>query len=288
MTQLPKITCLVDNAAGHGSRMWAEHGLAFLIEAEAGRVLFDTGQSGTVLLHNLEELAVAPETLDAVAISHAHYDHTGGLPALLERTRPLVPLHAHPDLFRERFSRRGGKLKSTGLPVKRESLASQTTLLVDASPHQVMPGIWTTGEIAPRPEPVGRSPHHLVRAPQGWVPDPYQDDMSLVVEVESGLVLLCGCCHAGLLNTLYRVQYAFERPVVAIAGGTHLVSASADHLRRVSEVLVELESVQRIYLNHCSGTVALHTLLLTLGPTVVRPCPAGTQIDFEASEEASE
>ncbi|MBN1814967.1 MAG: MBL fold metallo-hydrolase, partial [Anaerolineae bacterium] len=254
----PKITCIVDNAVQPGSRLWGEHGLAFLVEIGDGRVLFDTGQSGTVLLHNLAVLGVDPATIDALVISHAHYDHTGGLPALLERTRSGLPFYAHPNLFRERFARHRERPEFIGLPLKREALRAQTALRLSAEPQQILPSVWTTGEIALRPEPVGDSPHHLVRKGEVWVPDLYQDDMALVVEGAAGLVLLCGCCHAGLLNTLSHVQRAFERPIVAIAGGTHLASASPDHLRRVGQTLLEVEAVQRVYLNHCSGQVAFH------------------------------
>ena len=111
------------------------------------------------------------------------------------------------------------------------------------------------------------------------IPDPYQDDMALVVEVDSGLLLLCGCCHAGLLNTLFHVQRVFKRPIVAIAGGTHLAGASADHLRYVGQTLLKMASLQRVYLNHCSGTAAFHSLLHALGPEIVRPCPAGTWLE---------
>lgn len=277
----PKITCIVDNAVQSSSRLWGEHGLAFLVEIGDGRVLFDTGQSGAVLLHNLAVLGVDPATIDALAISHAHYDHTGGLPALLERAScPSLPFYAHPGLFRERFARRGERPEFIGLPLAREALEAQTALRLSAEPQQILPGVWTTGEIASRPEPVGDSPHHLVREGEVWVPDLYQDDMALVVEGAAGLVLLCGCCHAGLLNTLSHVQRAFERPIVAIAGGTHLAGASPDHLRRVGQTLLEMEPVQRVYLNHCSGKVAFQSLSLALGPDIVRPCPAGTCLDF--------
>jgi 7,8-dihydropterin-6-yl-methyl-4-(beta-D-ribofuranosyl)aminobenzene 5'-phosphate synthase len=160
-------------------------------------------------------------------------------------------------------------------------LASRTSLHLDADPQEIQSGVWTTGEVVPRSEPMGSSDHHLVREGAGWTPDPYRDDMSLVIEVGEGLLLLCGCCHAGLLNTLYHVQRAFERPVVAIAGGTHLAGATPDHLRRVGQVLLEMEALQRIYLNHCSGETAFYALLSVLGPDVVRPCPAGTQLDLE-------
>ena len=274
------VICVVDDAVQRSSPFWGEHGLAFLIETEAGRVLFDTGQCGTVLLHNLELLGVAPATIDALAISHAHYDHTGGLPALLGRVRPGTPLYANPDFFRERFSRRKGEPRSVGLSLTREELAARLALRLNSAPQEILPGVWTTGEITSRPEPEGGSVYHLAREGDTFVSDTYRDDMALVLETGDRLVLLCGCCHAGLLNTLAHVQRVFERPVVAIAGGLHLTSASADYLRRAGDVLAGMESVQRVYPNHCTGETAFVTLTLTLGPSVVRPCPAGTVLEF--------
>jgi len=276
-----KITCIVDNAVQRSSPFWGEHGLAFLIETEAGRVLFDTGQSGTVLLHNLEVMGVDPATIDALALSHAHYDHTGGLPALLEHIRPGIPLYANADLLRERFSRWEGEPQSMGLSLTREELAARLTLRLSETPQEILPGVWTTGEITSRPEPEGRSARHLVREGDTFVPDPYRDDMALVLEMNNRLVLLCGCCHAGLLNTLAHVQRTFERSIAVIAGGLHLTSATAEHQQRVNKVLAEMESLQRIYPNHCTGETAFVSLLLTLGPYIVRPCPAGTQLDLE-------
>jgi 7,8-dihydropterin-6-yl-methyl-4-(beta-D-ribofuranosyl)aminobenzene 5'-phosphate synthase len=271
-----KVTCVVDNAVCDHSTFWGEHGLAFLIETKSGCVLFDTGRSGTVLLHNLEVLGIEPEAINALALSHAHYDHTGGLPALLDQVAG-IPLYAHPDLFRERFSRRE-QLKSVGLSLEREVLDQRLTLQLSAEPTEILPGVWTTGEITDRSEPEGRSAHHLIRGLEGWEPDPYRDDMALVLEAGEGWVVLCGCCHAGLLNTLAHVRRNFGVDITAVAGGTHLLRADKSHLQRVIEVLREL-GLPRLSLNHCTGQHAYVTLAQAFGEEVA-PCPAGTRLDL--------
>jgi 7,8-dihydropterin-6-yl-methyl-4-(beta-D-ribofuranosyl)aminobenzene 5'-phosphate synthase len=272
-----KVTCVVDDAVCDHSSFWGEHGVAFLIETESGSVLFDTGQSGTVLLHNLKLLGVEPQAISALAISHAHYDHTGGLPTLLDHMAGS-PLHAHPDLFRERFSRREGSPKPVGLSLGEEALEQNLALRLSAEPMEILPDVWTTGEITDRPEPEGRGVHHLVHGEEGWEPDPYRDDMALVLETERGLVVVCGCCHAGLLNTLAHVRRTFGPHITAVAGGTHLLHADKAHLQRVIEVLKEL-GVPRLYLNHCTGQRAYVTLAQAFGEKVA-PCPAGTRLIF--------
>ena len=272
-----RVTCLVDNSVKARSALWGEHGLAFLIEAEGRRVLFDTGASGTVLAHNLQEAQIAPATISAVALSHAHYDHTGGLGALLEQ-RPGLPLYAHPDLLRERFSRRGEDPESVGLRLSEPDLHRLADLRLSAAPQEILPGVWTTGEIAARPEPEGRSPHHCIRDGQGWAPDPYRDDMALVLDSPSGLVLVCGCCHAGLLNTLAHVQRAFGRDPVAILGGAHLGNAGRAHLDRIVDVLRPL-GPPALFLNHCTGQAACVTLAYAFGERAA-PCPAGAVLEF--------
>lgn len=275
-----RVICVVDDTVQRSSPFWGEHGLAFLIETEGKRLLFDTGQSGTVLMHNLELLNIDPVTLDAVAISHAHYDHTGGLPMLLERLRPSTRLYANPDLFRERFSRREGKTQGVGLSMVREDLAEQMRLELSATAQEIISGVWTTGEICERLELVGSSDYHLMREGDALVADAYQDDLALVLDRGDRLVLLCGCCHAGLLNTLAHAKRAFERPIAVIAGGLHLTSASDDDLRYIADWLLAMPALERIYPNHCTGEAAFVALTQILGPSVVHPCPAGTVLEF--------
>lgn len=274
-----QVRCLVENTAKPSTEFWGEHGVSWHIQTPEGQILFDTGQSGDVLLHNAALFGLDLTQIDALVISHAHYDHTGGLPAVLEQTRPGVPLYAHDDLFRERFSRHGDEIESIGLRVTRADLESHIELRLSAEPVEILPGVWTTGEITDRASFEGRSPSHLIRADEGWQPDPYRDDLSLVLETGAGLVVLLGCGHAGLLNILTQVRARFEGDIITIAGGTHLASATGDMLQQAVETLESTYGTPRIYPSHCSGHRAMVTLASAFGDQV-QPCPVGTELTF--------
>lgn len=281
------VKCIVDDAVQRSSPFWGEHGVAFLIETGDGRVLFDTGQSGTVLMRNLDLFGVEPKTIDAVAISHGHYDHTGGLSALLEHLRPGTRLYANPDLFRERYSERAAKLSSSeerlervGMTLTEEELSVAMSLELCGEPQEIIPGVWTTGEITERPEKEGGSSHHRMRKGDGVVQDRYLDDMALVLVAADGLMVLCGCCHAGLLNTLAHVERMLEQSVDVIAGGMHLTGASGEELEHICQVLRRQPALKRLYPNHCTGEKAFVALTNAFGSSVVRPFPAGTMLEL--------
>jgi 7,8-dihydropterin-6-yl-methyl-4-(beta-D-ribofuranosyl)aminobenzene 5'-phosphate synthase len=275
-----KLHCMVENSAKRGSALWGEHGLSFWIETPGGQILFDTGQSGDVFVHNEQELGLDLKQIDALAVSHAHYDHTGGFARVLPRMRPNIPLYANPDLFRERFSRYEGEYRSIGLRMSREELERHVDLRLSAQPSEIIPGVWTTGEIAERSYFEGRSRGHVVRKGEEWQPDPYQDDLSLVLDGDEGLVVLCGCCHAGLLNTLRHVRHHFEgEKIAAVIGGTHLNSATGEMLDEAVEHLRSTYDSPRLYVNHCTGERAYLALAKAFGDRV-EVCPAGMVLDL--------
>jgi 7,8-dihydropterin-6-yl-methyl-4-(beta-D-ribofuranosyl)aminobenzene 5'-phosphate synthase len=232
-----------------------------------------------VLAHNLGLLGGCPRNASALILSHAHNDHTGGLATILSQ-KPGLLLYASPDLFRPRFSFRSGEYKSIGLPLARAELTQLADLRLSDAPAEVLPGVWTTGEIDERPEPEGRSPRHVVSNGDGWEPDPYRDDMSLVMETRAGLVVICGCCHAGLLNTLAHVRRTFRRSIIAVTGGTHLIDAAESYMQHVVEVLRDRYDSPQLYLNHCTSERAYVDLANAFGDRV-NYCPVGTTLTFD-------
>jgi 7,8-dihydropterin-6-yl-methyl-4-(beta-D-ribofuranosyl)aminobenzene 5'-phosphate synthase len=276
------LNCLVDNLVLRGSALQGEHGVAFWIETPQGSLLFDSGQSGDVLVHNAELMDIDLGCCDALALSHAHYDHTGGLEQFFRLSQVGIPLYGSPDLFRERFSVKDGELRSIGLRMAPNDMVERTTSHLSADPVEILPCVWTTGEIRDRVEFEGRSAQHRIWVYKTWRPDPYQDDISLMLQTSQGLVIVCGCCHAGILNTLTHIRRFFPQPLLAIIGGTHLAAVGPESLDRVVVELCDRceGRVPDLYLNHCTGEQAIIRLAQSFGENV-HPCPAGTVLSFD-------
>jgi 7,8-dihydropterin-6-yl-methyl-4-(beta-D-ribofuranosyl)aminobenzene 5'-phosphate synthase len=253
---MARVICVVDNAAPARTGLKTEHGVAFWIETENGIVLFDTGASAAALKVNMRKIGLAAADITALAFSHAHYDHTGGIEAILEE-REGLPAYANADIFRPKYSRHEGNYDASGFERQAEDYLARADWRLNDSPIEILDGVWTTGRIFERTFPEGRSSGHHIRQDGAFVPDPYWDDMSLVLQMEDGLAVVCGCCHAGILNTLAHVRSHFDGEIRAVLGGIHLMPADGPLIRRVIGRLQEVAPNARFWLNHCTGDKAL-------------------------------
>lgn len=274
-----RLTCLVDNTVQFDSAFWAEHGISFLVESKGIKALFDTGQTATVLQHNLSLVGEDLKDLRYIILSHGHYDHTGGLrAALAQATR--VTIFAHPKIFGEKYARREDGLKSIGIPFSREDVECQGQLQLTKESVEIAQGIWTTGQIARLTDfELGDARLLTKKADGTLIQDEVPDDQALVLEMDEGLVVLLGCCHAGLINTLAHVRRLFGQPIYAIVGGTHLQGATEERVAKTIMAVRDEYRPQQVYLNHCTGEKAFCLFSQTMGEKV-RSCPVGTVLTF--------
>lgn len=274
-----RITVLCENSVGPISGTLGEHGFAALVEPAGGEpLLFDTGQ-GETLLHNAGRMNRDLRLVSSVAISHGHYDHAGGLMPLLSSCGPKEVL-AHPGIFAHRFRvKDNGESLSIGIHQGRSELeAAGASFSLSAEFRQIVPGIWLTGEI-PRLTPFETGDAGLFLDRDGLMTDPTTDDQSLAIETENGLVVLLGCCHAGLINTLNHISSVTGRSDFhAIIGGMHLGFCGQEQVDRTLASLRRL-GVRKLAAAHCTGFHAAARMLQD-HPGIFQPAMVGYTVEF--------
>ena len=251
-----QITTLSENTAGLGSFL-AEWGLSILIETDEANILFDTGQSVSAS-HNADLLGVNLRRIDKVVLSHGHFDHTGGLKEVLRRIGKETEIIAHPDIWAAKFSRREGEeTKYIGIPFHRQTLESLGAhFKLTREPVRITGDIMTSGEIPMTTDYEMIEPHLQVKEGKRFKPDKLLDDQALIVTTEPGLVVILGCAHRGIINTLYHAQkLTGVKAIYAVVGGCHLIDATEERVWLTIAALKEL-GVQRLGACHCTGLAA--------------------------------
>lgn len=247
-----KLTNLVDDCCFKAGLL-GEHGLAVLLEVPGGTVLIDTG-FGLALDFNAAALGVDFASIDAIALTHGHNDHTGGVKLVLEKAGKPVPVFAHPKVFQNRVKKNdAGKLVPTGIPFNQEELEKLGARFVfNTEPAEIVPGVTLTGPIARGFDEI-RTRSHFVYREGCLVSDPFEDDQAVIIETEKGLCIVLGCAHAGVINTLNHVaEITGEKTFYGLFGGTHLLQAQEDQLQQTLGE-IERRQIKVLGLSHCTG-----------------------------------
>ncbi len=245
-----KITTLSENSANSG--VIAEWGIGILIETDGARILLDTGQSISVT-HNANLLGIDLSTIDKLVLSHGHYDHTGGLKEVLAKTGPIDVI-AHPDMWGNKYIVFGEFQRPIGVPFPREeieSLGARFKLTKD--PVWITDNMVTTGEIPMVNDYEQIDAGMSVKVGDAFEPDQLLDDLALGIKTEAGLIVILGCAHRGMINTIHHLQQVTgEQRVHCVLGGTHLISATPERLALTTADLKQI-GVQKLGVSHCTG-----------------------------------
>ncbi len=264
----------------------AEHGFSCLLRLSSGsqeyQVLMDAGMSSICLFHNAYRLWVDLSTIDTMVLSHGHFDHFGGLQEFVDKANKGVNLVLHPDAFLQR------RLNiPTGTQVDMPALNTESlkepkvTLSRIEGPSLLAAGhVLVTGEVERVTDFEKGFPWAEARINGEWVIDPFRDDQGLAVKVKGkGLVVIGGCSHAGIINTVLHAQKVAQTTRVhAVLGGFHLTGPIFEPI--IGRTIEEMKRINPDYVipMHCTGWNAINHfakempsqfLLNTVGTTYV-------------------
>ncbi len=265
-----RITVLCENTAGGVMGLLGEHGFAALVEKDGRSLLFDTGQ-GHTLAHNMRYLGLRGRTVDGIALSHGHFDHTGGLADALQMNGGAT-ITAHPEVLGAKYSGRrtsaGGEGTYIGMPHARSflegTLGARFRFIRDF--REILPGICFSGEVPRVTDFESPDPGMMLHTESGMEPDPLLDDASLLIETESGPVVLLGCAHAGTVNVLrhFEEQTGHTR-FHAVIGGTHLGFLNSPEQLDQTMLALEGYHLEHVAVSHCTGQYAAAAFLHRFG-----------------------
>jgi len=247
----------------------SQHGLCIHAEVTVKNkrfaFLIDTGPSPKTLRRNAEALKIDLSKIKGVFLTHGHYDHTGGLLEVLKHIDKNVPIVAHPLIFEPKFSFKP-TLTYIGAPISLMEVKNQgASLLLSRNPVQFMEGISTTGEIE-RVTSYEKVEGLWTVSRERFIPDILLDDQALIFKIEGkGLVIISGCAHSGIVNTVLHSRKIMKvEKIHAVIGGFHLKDANEERIRQTIKDLAEFNP-EMICPCHCTGRKATAMLKEAFG-----------------------
>lgn len=304
-----KLTTLIENHADKEERYVSEHGLSILIESEDQKppvqLLMDTGQSG-MFYDNAVKMGILLGNLNALLISHAHYDHAGGVKMLLEKAT-VEKMYVGKDFFHKKYyEKKDGILKNIGITFSREELEQKGISVCELKKdmNRIFPGVTLYRNFERSVEYETLNPHFFVEKEEdgyinncstskvcdsletgkesvvdnkdsfrsdSFTNDSFTDEIAVALDTEKGIVVIVGCSHPGIMNILKTIEQRSGKKICGVVGGTHLMEADEERLSKTIAHLKEM-NIDFIAVSHCTGEDNLEIIKESFGEKFIFNC----------------
>lgn len=226
-------------------KLCSRHGFSLYGECEDKKFLFDVGQDDS-FLKNAQTLGI-DLNVDYIFLSHGHYDHTDGL-KFFQTSAPII---CHPNCLTRRISKRSGKYN--GIPFKKEEFESKFKVIYSAKPYKINAKMMFLGEI------MRKNAFECKNFPsilENGEEDTVIDDSGLVIKSDKGLIIITGCGHSGICNTIeYAKEVVGEEKIYAVIGGFHLKEVD-NQTQKTAEFMIK-NKVENVFLGHCTSDIVI-------------------------------
>ncbi len=259
-----------------------EHGLSILIESvdqePTVRLLMDTGQSG-IFYDNAAKMGISLEDLSALLLSHAHYDHAGGVKRLIEK-ETVRKMYVGKDFFQGKYyQKKDGTMKDIGIAFSREELEKKgiSVCEIKEDMKMIFSGVTIYRNFDRTVGYEQLNPRFFIKKEE-YTKDSFTDEIAVALDTEKGLVVIVGCSHPGIMNILRTIEKRSGKKICGVVGGTHLMEADEERLGKTIADLKEM-NINFIAVSHCTGEDNLETIKENFGEKFIFNC-TGNVIRF--------
>lgn len=263
------ISILVENTTPVPALI-GEYGFSAFLNIDGHKILFDTG-SADALFHNASHLGINLQEVEDLVISHGHFDHTGALLALC-KNYGRKRIYAHSQIFSKRFNvGLRGNYREIGVSFSQQELLDTGAELVFMDEFsEISPRVFISGEIPRVNDFEDTGGNFKIQAANEMLVDKLIDDMALIIDHPDGLIIISGCAHSGVINTIeHACKKTARSKIQAFIGGTHLINASESRMARTIAALRAMD-IEKIAVGHCTGFYAAARLYNEFGSRLLK------------------